>query len=124
MDDNKVLIVEDEAIIAADLANKIKQMDFDVIGSVGDVEEALDIVMDVCPNIVLMDINLGDVSSGIRFAKVIQIICNKMPVIFISGLSQPEELKHANLTGPYSFISKPFDPEEFTLKVEEMLNLR
>ena len=122
MDLKTILIVEDEAIIAADLANKVEQMGFDVIGTVCNVEEALNIVIDVCPEIVLMDINLGELANGIRLAKVVQTICDKVPVIFVSGLHKPEELEYANLTGPYSFIPKPFDADAFAIEVEKILN--
>lgn len=122
MDRKTVLIVEDEAIIAADLANKVEHMGFDVIGTALNVEEALNIVLDLCPKIVLMDINLGELADGVRLAKVVQTICDRLPVVFISGLHKPEELENANLSGPYAFISKPFDSAKFALEVEKILN--
>ena len=116
-----ILIVEDEAIIAADLANKAKEMDFKVLGLAHTVEDAIEIVNRSCPQLVLVDIHLKGPTNGIEAAKFIQELCDNLPVIFISGDSDTEAIKGAELTGPHGFIAKPFEKQALVSQVEKVL---
>ena len=122
MADKTVLIVEDEAIIAEDIAKKVERIGYKVIGTAYSSKEAEDIVASICPELVLMDINLEGPKSGIMMAKVIQSLCDNVPVVFISGSVDMDEIKRTNLQGPYSFLNKPFKESDFISMVEKMLN--
>ena len=122
MADKTVLIVEDEAIIAEDIAIKVERIGYKVIGTAYSSKEAEDIVASICPELVLMDINLEGPKNGIMMAKVIQSLCGNVPVVFISGSVDMDEIKRTNLQGPYSFLNKPFKESDFISMVEKMLN--
>ena len=64
MEDVSIMIVEDEAIIAADLAGKVERMGFQVLGTAGNAEEAIEIAARFCPQLALIDINLDGPSNG------------------------------------------------------------
>ena len=115
-----ILIVEDDAIIAADLANKVRRMGFQVLGPTYTAEEAVDMAKRRCPHVALMDIYL-DGKMRIETAKVIQELCDNLPVIFVSGDPDDCALDRVNLTGPYTCISKPFDKRELTSQIEKVL---
>ena len=121
MADKTVLIVEDEAIIAEDIAKKVERIGYKVIGTAYSSKEAEDIVASICPELVLMDINLEGPKNGIMMAKRIQSLCNLVPVVFISGSVDMDEIKRTKLQGPYSFLNKPFKESDFISMVEKML---
>jgi DNA-binding response OmpR family regulator len=68
----RVLIVEDEVIVADDLAWKLRQLGYDVVGFADSGEDAISIADQSRPDIVLMDVQLRDGTSGIESARIIQ----------------------------------------------------
>jgi len=102
-----VLIVEDESIIALDLAQKLKLMGYNVnISQSGKV--ALEIIETNKFDLILMDVYLNDGLNGVDTAVQIRNRFNT-PLIFITGSSNPNKHENIKQTEPYSFIKKPFD---------------
>lgn len=117
----KVLIVEDEPIIALDLKRTIEKLDFEVTSTATSYNTALNSVRVNEPDIILMDINLGEEGKdGIETTKKIQKM-SKIPVIYITGSTDLETLNRAIETNPVSYITKPFKRED--LKSNILLGL-
>ena len=108
MERKRILIVEDETIIASDLQESLIDIGFDVISIVTTGEEAVEIVQKVLPDIILMDIILEGKMDGTEAAEIIREKYN-IPVIFITAYSDDEKLLKAKKSNPYGYIIKPFD---------------
>jgi CheY-like chemotaxis protein/DNA-directed RNA polymerase specialized sigma24 family protein len=108
----KVLIIEDEPVIAMDIAGIVESLGHDVVGVAGRKDEAVQLAKKHLPDLVLADVQLLDGDSGIV---TVQEILKSMtaPVIFVTGF--PERLLTGDGMEPAFIVTKPFDPE--TLKV-------
>ncbi|MEM6801914.1 MAG: LytTR family transcriptional regulator DNA-binding domain-containing protein [Bacteroidota bacterium] len=109
----KILIVEDEALYAANLEMLIEELGYECLGIVESAAEALVKIKEELPDLVLMDINLKGGIDGISLAEKINQK-QAVPVIFISSLRDEETYGRAKVIRPYAFIGKPFD--ELTLQ--------
>lgn len=103
----KILIVEDEMLIAANIANQLEAFGYEVIGIIPRGEEAIKVVQNDKPDLVLMDINLKGELDGIETAKRIQQE-GQIPIIYLTANSDDEHFNRAKATNPYAFLSKPF----------------
>lgn len=101
-----VLIVEDEAVLALDLSQRLESLGFQVTGVVGHSSDVLDAVRAQRPNVVLMDVGLpGDV-DGVTLAEEI-IVCEDTPVVFLSAHSDTSVVQRAARCGAYGYLAKP-----------------
>lgn len=103
---NDVLIVEDEMLVADDLAETLQQLGYGVAGYARDVDEAIQKAEETKPDLVLMDINLGSERDGVSAANVIRERWN-LPVVFVTAYASPEIVERAKAAGPYGFLTKP-----------------
>ncbi len=108
MNDIKVLIVEDEPIIAEDIAALIEKNDFVVSAIVYTKDNALQALKNNLPDLVLLDINLNGAMDGIAIAEKINEHYN-IPFIFITSYSDKSTLEKAKYTEPSGYIVKPFN---------------
>lgn len=112
-----ILIVEDEAIVAADLASKLRQLGYEPVGTAANGEEAVSLASRLCPQLVLMDIWLQGPMDGITVAETIGRV-QDTPVVYLTAHSDPATLARAKLTGPFGYILKPFDERELATQIE------
>lgn len=103
----RILIVEDEQIIAADLRNKLQRLGYEVVGIAIDGEEAVHMAEQVRPDLVLMDVQLEGEMTGTQAAQIIQERTGA-PVIFITAfpgvfLSDPTQMREPGIC-----LGKPF----------------
>ncbi|MEI7833165.1 MAG: PAS domain S-box protein [bacterium] len=120
MPNEKILIVEDEAIIAADLANKLERLEYTVCGSAASAEDALALVAMCGPELVLMDIHLAGEMDGIDAADRIRLEYG-IPVIYLTAHSDRATLDRAKVTEPFGYILKPFEQLELQTHIEMAL---
>jgi signal transduction histidine kinase len=113
----KVLIVEDEAIVAADLANKLEHLGYRVIASVPSGEDAITIAGEQRPDIVLMDIRLSGPLDGIETAERMRR-AHAIPVVYVTAHSDPDTLTKALGTDPFGYVLKPFVDRELRTQIE------
>jgi PAS domain S-box-containing protein len=113
----KVLIVEDEAIVAADLANKLRQLGYEIIGGVASGEEALTIASERRPDVVLMDIRLSGALDGIETGARMRSAYD-LPVVYLTAHSDPDTLTRALGTEPFGYVLKPFVDRELKTQIE------
>jgi DNA-binding NtrC family response regulator len=106
VDKKKILIVEDEFIIADVLANILKSAGHHICGIADSVKEALELITDVKPEFVLLDIYLKGKLTGIDLAGTLTEM--NIPFIYISANSNQKVLDAAKMTNPYGFVIKPF----------------
>ena len=113
-----VLIIEDEAIISADIESVVKELGHRVTGTATTHDEAVDAVSRHKPGLVLADIQLADGSSGIDAVKDI-LKQFDVPVIFITAF--PERLLTGERPEPTFLITKPFQPETVKAAISQAL---
>ncbi|MBW2135152.1 MAG: response regulator [Deltaproteobacteria bacterium] len=113
----RILIVEDERIIAEDLQRTLENLGYSVAAIVPSGEEAVEIAATHNPDLVLMDIVLSGEMDGIAAAEQIRS-CFKIPVVFLTAYGDEQTLKRAKLTEPFGYILKPFDNRELHITIE------
>src|SRR5437016_2365060 len=104
----KILIVEDEGIVATDIAERLQRLDYSIAGIVSTGEEALQKVEAEKPELVLMDIQLRGKIDGIEAAEKIRGRF-KIPVVFLTANSDPTTFQRAKISQPFGYLLKPFD---------------
>jgi len=108
MSEIRVLIVEDEPLIAEDIAQGLEKNEFLVSAVVYTKEDAIEQLNINLPDMVLLDINLSGEMSGIEIAEKINATYN-IPFIFITSYSDKQTLEKAKFTEPSGYIVKPFN---------------
>ena len=117
----KILIVEDEPIIAEDLKIILQKEGYQVVGIANDGSTALDLLHSQNPEIVLLDIALDTSMSGFDVAKVINEKY-KIPFIFITSFSDKHTLDRAKDVYPHGYIVKPFKKRDILANIEIALH--
>ena len=112
-----ILIVEDEAVVAADLAGKLERAGYRVIGIASDGEDAIETAKALGPDLVLMDIRLAGQMDGIKTAERIQASRN-IPIVYLTAHSDMDTLRRAASTEPFGYILKPFEERDVTTQIE------
>ncbi|MET0285438.1 MAG: response regulator [Polyangiales bacterium] len=107
----RILIVEDERVVARDIAHQLRRIGHEVAGSTSLAEEAADLATQSDAELVLMDIRLEGERDGIEAAREIRERCG-LPVIFLTAYADDETLERAADTGPFGYLLKPFDDSE------------
>lgn len=103
----QILIVEDEPIIAADLAHELEKLDYAVVDCVESGEEALQQLKENTIHLVLMDIRLEGQLDGIDTAQEISKF-SQVPIVFLTSNTDERSFARAKLTKPAAFLSKPY----------------
>ncbi len=104
---SKILIVEDDGIIAEDLNSLLCEKGYSVIGVAHNGTEALDMLETRKPDFAVLDINLGSGMSGLDVAKVVHEK-HDLPFIFLTSFDDDSTLEQAQSFGPYGYIVKPY----------------
>ena len=103
----KLLIVEDDPIIATDLERAMVKMGYAVLDSLESGEEALELIKKEVPDLILMDIQLEGDLDGIDTSHMISKQ-HQIPIIFLTSNTDMATFNRAKLTQPHGFLSKPF----------------
>jgi DNA-binding NarL/FixJ family response regulator len=117
MTGTRILIVEDEPLIADDIANQLTINDFEVSGIAYDYDDALDELSRNLPDAVVLDINLGGQYTGIDIAKVINQKYD-LPFIYLTSYADKTTLEQAKQTQPLGYVVKPFDERNLVATLE------
>jgi PAS domain S-box-containing protein len=111
MPKGKVLIVEDEPIVAMDLKQEVQELGYEVVGTAESADDALMIVQEALPDVALMDIRIVGTMDGIQTARVLRH-WYRVPSIFLTSYSDDATLARAARTMPYGYLTKPFKSAE------------
>ncbi len=117
----RILIVEDDDVIASLLEWRVKKLGYEVCGKAANGPDALDLVQNEEPSLVLLDIGLPGTLDGIETARRIRKI-SKASVVFVTGYSQGEIIDRAKTTYPDGFILKPFGDDDLRVGIELALH--
>lgn len=120
MSANKILIVEDEGIIAMDIRNQLENYGYEVVATAFSGGQAISLATQYSPELVLMDIILKGSMDGIDAANSIMETLH-IPVIFLTAYSDQATLQRARATGAYGYLIKPFRPDELRASIEVAL---
>ncbi len=107
----RVLIVEDESIVAMDLKNSLKILGYEVVGTAATGEEAIARANETRPDLVLMDIMLKGDMDGVQASEAIRSR-HDIPIIFLTACADDSTLQRAKVTEPLGYLLKPFDEWE------------
>lgn len=113
----KILITEDERIIAEDIRQTLLKYGHDIVGVAASGEEAITLVEDKCPDIILMDIMLAGDLNGIETVRYLNDRF-QIPVIYLTAYADETTMKEAFDTDPVAFILKPFKDKQLFAAVE------
>ncbi|MDO9477844.1 MAG: diguanylate cyclase, partial [Pseudohongiella sp.] len=108
---NKILIVEDETIVAMDIKRRLEKLGYQVTGLAAKAKQALELVENDQPDIILMDIHLNDTLDGIDIANQINLKY-RIPVIFVTAYSEDSTMSRASQARPYGYLLKPFSERD------------
>ncbi|EMR03972.1 hybrid sensor histidine kinase/response regulator [Cesiribacter andamanensis] len=117
---HSVLIVEDEVIAALSLQETLHQLGYSVCGLASGSEEALQAVRQQQPDLVLMDINLGEQQDGIQLGQTIMQAYG-LPVVFLTAYSDRGTIERAKEAFPYGYMIKPWQEAELLATLETAL---
>ncbi|MEE2732991.1 MAG: EAL domain-containing protein [Pseudomonadota bacterium] len=117
MQEQKVLIVEDENIVAMDLSRRLAKLGYTVVGMASSGNRALELVETRSPDIILMDIHIRGTADGIEVADQISAQ-HQIPVIFLTAYSEDTTLARAKQTRPYGYLLKPFSERELHVAIQ------
>ena len=113
----RVLIVEDEGIIAAEIESTLEMLGYTVCGKAMNGDKALDLFRNSNPDIALLDINIKGSMTGIDLAKIIRAKYN-FPFVFLTSYSDLNTLEQVQETLPYGYIVKPFSDKDLRSNLE------
>jgi len=116
----RILIVEDELIVAKDVQNMLERTGYTVPAVVSSGEAAVRKAVEVQPDLVLMDIMLKGDIDGVEAAEQIRDLLH-IPVIYITAYADEDTLQRAKITEPYGYIIKPFQERELYTNIEMAL---
>jgi diguanylate cyclase (GGDEF)-like protein/PAS domain S-box-containing protein len=117
---SKIMIVEDEGIIAMDIRSQLEGFGYEVVATAFSGGQAISLANQHKPELVIMDIVLKGEMDGISAAQAITESLH-IPIIFLTAYSDPATLLRAKATGAYGYLIKPFRPDELHASIEVAL---
>jgi len=117
----KILIVEDESIIAEDISDSLISLGYRITGMVYSGEEAIEAAAKCRPDLVLMDVNLQGEIDGITAAAEIRSRF-QIPVVYLTAYADENTLRRVNATKPFGYIVKPFEEKNLHTTIQLALH--
>ncbi len=117
MEKINIFIVEDESIVAKDIQNSLIKLGYNVVGIANNGADAIEKVVELAPDLVLMDIMIKGNLTGIEVSEKIKEQIN-VPVIFLTAYADESTLTQAKITEPYGYILKPFKEIDLHSNIE------
>ncbi|MCI5065487.1 response regulator [bacterium] len=116
----KVLIVEDEAIVAEDLRESLVEVGYQIVGTTDRGEEAIVLAQEHCPDLILMDVKLAGVMDGIDSVR--HILSNRsVSVVFLTAYSDSDTKSRIDGIAPCALLLKPYTEEQLHATVRSAL---
>jgi len=113
----KIMVVEDEAIVALDIQSKLEGKGYEVPAVVSSGEEAVQKAGETHPDMVLMDIQLEGEMDGVEAATQIRSHF-EIPVVYLTAFSDEKTLQRAKISEPFGYLLKPFEEKKLHTTIE------
>ncbi|MHA8067188.1 helix-turn-helix domain-containing protein [Aquirufa sp. ROCK2-A2] len=117
----KILVVEDEPLIALNIQVELEKEGYEVIIDCFNVSQALQLIEKENPNLVIIDIHLNDETSGIELGQIL-LEKNERPFMFLTSYLDRMTLEKVRNTRPYGYLVKPFNPENLIATIFVILS--
>ena len=117
MDKARILVVEDESIVAMDIADTLQKLGHAVTDTVPSGERAIASIQENRPDLILMDIGLEGTMDGIQTAEQIRAQFS-IPVIFLTAFVDQKTLERAKVIAPCGYLTKPFEENDLRIAIE------
>ncbi|MEW5849963.1 MAG: ATP-binding protein [Myxococcota bacterium] len=116
----RVLVVEDEQIVALDLADRLMRLGYEVVGTSDNGAAAIELAGELLPDVILMDIRLRGEVDGVDAATQIRRQ-HDVPVVYLTAHGDPATVARAKATEPYGYLLKPFEQQDLQIALEMAL---
>jgi len=116
----RILVVEDEAIVARDIQLQLVRLGYDAVAHARRGEDAVLLADELHPDLVLMDIQLAGTMSGVEAATQIRLR-HAIPVVFLTAFADDSTLQPAKLAEPFGYVLKPYAERELRIVLEMAL---
>jgi len=116
----KILVVEDERVVALSIQNRLEALGYIVTANVISAEAAIAGIPQNPPDLVLMDIRLKGKIDGIEAAAQMRQQF-QLPIVYLTAYNDEETLERAKLTEPYGYLLKPFESKDLSTTIEVAL---
>ncbi len=116
----KIMIIEDESVVALDLQSRLNRLGHDVVGIGRSYKDAIRLAENWYPDLAFMDIHLRDSIDGIEIAQELRSTYN-IPVIYLTAYADDITLQRAKVTEPVGYLIKPFEERELHTMIEMAL---
>jgi response regulator NasT len=114
-----VVVAEDESLIRMDIVETLRENGFDVLAEAGDGEQAIKLVLEHKPDLLVMDIKMPNM-DGITAAE--KLSGTKTPIVLLTAFSQKELVDRASEAGAMAYVVKPFTPNDLLPAIEIALS--
>jgi two-component system, cell cycle sensor histidine kinase and response regulator CckA len=121
MESGRILIVEDESIVALDIQKSLEELGFQACGIVATGEEAIRLALETRPDLILMDIRLDGYMDGIETADRIRSVLDT-PIIFLTAFADQATLDRAKIAEPFGYITKPLEIRDLRTTIQIALH--
>lgn len=108
----KILIVEDERLVAMDVEMQLTSFGYDVVGMADTGQQALQLVVATQPDLILMDVSLRGERDGISVASELQRNGIATPIVFVTAYGSGEALRRAEAVCFSGYLTKPYRPQQ------------
>jgi PAS domain S-box-containing protein len=120
VEEAKILLVEDEGIVALDIQSRLSNLGYTVPAACSSGEAAIEKATEMYPDLVLMDIRLKGEIDGIEAARQIQALLD-IPVVYLTAHADAATVERAKQTGPFGYVLKPVEERELQTNIEMAL---
>lgn len=120
MNGARILVVEDERIMATDIADTLVELGYEVVGIEGRGQSAIDTALRTKPDLIMMDIMLQGNIDGIEAATTIRRSID-IPVVYLTAYADDRIVERAKLSGPFGYLIKPFENASLHVTIEMAL---
>lgn len=120
-EDIKVMIVEDESIVAMDLAAGLEHDGYNVVGIADNFDEAVQLFTSNTVDILLMDINIHGSRDGVETATALMKI-RQVPLIFLTAFTDAKTVERVKHTNPAAFLTKPYNIDNVRIAIDLALH--
>ncbi len=116
----RIEIVEDEAVIAMEMAQRLRDFGYDVVGTAASGDQALALATESRPDLIMMDIQIKGNSDGIETARRIRERFD-VPILFMTAYGDEATVGRAMDSAPYGYLIKPYRPDELRATIKVVL---